>query len=75
MSHITINSNPITPGLALNPSLPERRATPNISEEAEQWLSDFPGLAAEFTNFQAELYNDNDAFNSGVAQDWEYFWQ
>ncbi|RYN25258.1 hypothetical protein AA0112_g8631 [Alternaria arborescens] len=75
MSHITINSNPITPGLALNPSLPERRATPNISEETEQWLSDFPGLAAEFTNFQAELYNGNDAFNSGVAQDWEYFWQ
>ncbi|KAG9193739.1 hypothetical protein G6011_03774 [Alternaria panax] len=74
MSYTTTN-NPITPGLTHNPLPPERRASPNISEEAEQWLSDFPRLAAEFTNFQAEWYNANDAFNDSLAQDWESFWQ
>ena len=75
MSHTTMNTNPAMPGLHNPAALPERLAPASISAEAEQWLSDFPGLAAEFTNFQAEWYNAKDASNGGMAQDWEYFWQ
>ena len=72
-SRTTMNTSSITPGHTLNPVLTERLALPSDSEDAEQWLGDFPGLAAEYTNFQAELYNATDAFNGGMAQDWEYF--
>ncbi|CAG5158975.1 uncharacterized protein ALTATR162_LOCUS5351 [Alternaria atra] len=74
-SRTTMNTSSITPGHTLNPVLAERLALPSDSEDAEQWLGDFPGLAAEYTNFQAELYDASDAFNGGMAQDWEYFWQ
>jgi hypothetical protein len=70
----TTNTSTITPGLATSVVLPERLTPASISEEAEQWLNDFPGLAAEFSNFQAELYNANDGFNGSLAQDWEHFW-
>jgi hypothetical protein len=77
MSQTTMDANPITPRQTPNP-LPSRHLAPvRVSEDAEQWLNDFPGLAAEFTDFQAELYNLNDIFNGSMAQDWnwEHFWQ
>lgn len=74
-------SNTITPPLS-NPDM-----TPNstfdlqfpmdLPDNAEQWFGDLPNLAAEFTTFQADQYNPNDAFNFGMTQEWnwEHMWQ
>jgi hypothetical protein len=49
----------------------------DFPRNAEQWFEDFPGLAAEFTNFQADMYSSNDTLYFGVAPDWnwEQMWQ
>jgi hypothetical protein len=49
----------------------------DLAGNAEQWFEDFPGLAAEFTNFQTDMYNSNNALNFGAVHDWnwEHMWQ
>lgn len=54
----------------------------NLPEHAEQWFGELPDLAAEFTNFQQDVYGNgngvvNDVFNFGIGQDWnwEHMWQ
>ena len=49
----------------------------DLPDNAEQWFGDLPDLAAEFTNFQADMYNPNDALNFNMTQDWnwEHMWQ
>ncbi|KAL6711662.1 hypothetical protein ACN47E_004596 [Coniothyrium glycines] len=73
--------NTITPPLS-NPDLTPLSALDlqfplDLPENAEQWFGDLPNLAAEFTTFQADMYNPNDAFNFGMTQDWnwEHMWQ
>lgn len=74
-------SKTITPPLSnhtLTPtSIPDLQFPLDLPENAEQWFGDLPDLAAEFTNFQADMYNPNDAFNFGMTQDWnwEHMWQ
>jgi hypothetical protein len=53
-------------------SLPTFPVLRDVTEGADQWLSDFPGLGAGFTHFQAQMYSFRDAFNGGMAQDWNW---
>ena len=73
--------NMLTPPLS-NPNLTPTSMTDlqfpmDFAENAEQWFLDLPDLAAEFTNFQADMFNSNDALNFGITQDWnwEHMWQ
>jgi hypothetical protein len=77
MSQTTMDASPITPRQTPNPLPFSHLAPAGVSEDAEQWLNDFPRLATEFTNFQAKLYSLNDVFNGSMAQDWnwEHLWQ
>ena len=49
----------------------------NLPVSAEQWLSDLPDLAVEYSAFQAGSFNPNDPLNFGIAQNWnwEHMWQ
>ncbi|KAJ4375870.1 hypothetical protein N0V83_001148 [Neocucurbitaria cava] len=73
--------NTITPPISnptLTPtSMSDLQFPMDLPENAEQWFGDLPDLAVEFTNFQADMYNPNDAFNFGITQDWnwEHMWQ
>ncbi|KAH7377749.1 hypothetical protein BKA66DRAFT_572060 [Pyrenochaeta sp. MPI-SDFR-AT-0127] len=74
-------SNTITPPIS-NPTLTPTSMTElqfpmDLPENAEQWFGDLPDLAVEFTNFQADMFNPNDALNFGITQDWnwEHMWQ
>lgn len=69
---------PPIPNPILTPtSITELQFPMDLPENAEQWFGDLPDLAAEFTNFQADMYNPNDALNFGITQDWnwEHMWQ
>jgi hypothetical protein len=62
----------LTPILMSDTTLPM-----DLSEDAHQWFRDLPDLAAEFSTYQADLLNSNDAMNFGITQDWEWehMWQ
>lgn len=49
----------------------------DLPENATQWFGNLPELAVEYTNFQADMYDPDDAFNFGMTQDWnwEHMWQ
>jgi hypothetical protein len=49
----------------------------DLPEDAHQWFRDLPNLAAEFSTYQADLFDSNDALNFGITQDWdwEHMWQ
>ncbi|KAF1938012.1 hypothetical protein EJ02DRAFT_505683 [Clathrospora elynae] len=73
-------TNAITPPVSngtLTTSLSELQFPMDLPENAGQWFGDLPDLAEEFTNFQADMYNPNDAFNFGMTQDWnwDHMWQ
>jgi hypothetical protein len=69
MTRNDLGTNSIPPRRTIN-SFPTFPVLRDVTEGADQWLSDFPGLAAGFTHFQAEMYSVSDAFNGGMAQDW-----
>jgi hypothetical protein len=71
MTRNDLDTNFIPPRQAIN-SLAAFPALRDVAEVADQWLSDFPGVAAGFTHFQAEMYSVSDAFNGGMAQDWNW---
>ncbi|KAH7392233.1 hypothetical protein DE146DRAFT_634394 [Phaeosphaeria sp. MPI-PUGE-AT-0046c] len=49
----------------------------DLMDNAQQWFVDLPDLAAEYSNFQAQLSNPDDALNLGDQQDWDWeqMWQ
>jgi hypothetical protein len=78
----TLMLHTITPPTTLTPaSLSDFTFPMDLPENPEQWFGELPDLAAEFTNFQQDMYSGNgmvnDAFNFGISQDWnwEHMWQ
>ena len=74
-------SNGVTPPISNTqptPNLMSDLTFPmNLPVSAEQWLSDLPDLAVEYSAFQAGSFNPNDPLNFGIAQNWnwEHMWQ
>jgi hypothetical protein len=74
---------PISNPTLIPTSISEFAFPMHLPENPEQWFSELPDLAAEFTNFQQDVYGGinggsvNDAFNFGISQDWnwEHMWQ
>jgi hypothetical protein len=73
-----LNTNNVTPPIS-NPtstptSLSDIQVSMDLLENADQWFGELPDLAAEFTNFQQDMYNGNvdDAFDFGMTQDWNW---
>jgi hypothetical protein len=70
--------NNVTPPIS-NPTLTPKSSSDlqfpmDLLENAEQWFGELPDLAAEFINFQEDMYTGtvNDVFNFGMTQDWNW---
>jgi hypothetical protein len=84
MPHNTNSSTPPISNPTLTPTLLSEFVFPmGLPENPEQWFGELPDLAAEFTNFQQDMYGGanggmvDDAFNFGISQDWNWedIWQ